>query len=74
MSEEEKLKYTSKIKDSGSYRGYKLRQLWASTFMNCLGRCLLTHMRYQAIEGEVLDQIEHYQCTYELATDVSVAS
>ena len=25
---EEKLKYTSEIKESGSYRGYKLPRLW----------------------------------------------
>ncbi|KAI0703878.1 Clavaminate synthase-like protein [Cerioporus squamosus] len=42
VPEEEKLKFTSSIKDSGSYRGYKFRQLWA-------------------IEGQVRDQIEHYQ-------------
>ncbi|KAI0752492.1 Clavaminate synthase-like protein [Daedaleopsis nitida] len=29
VAEDEKQRYTSNIKESGSYRGYKLRQLWA---------------------------------------------
>lgn len=28
VAEDEKRRYTSNIKESGSYRGYKLRQLW----------------------------------------------
>lgn len=41
VEDEEKMKFTSKIAESGSYRGYKLRNLWvgASSRVRTTDKC-----------------------------------
>ena len=60
VSEEEKKRFEGKIKEEGSWMGYKLRQFWVSG-LDWIG-ILQTHLSYtrQTIDNGAPDQIEHY--------------
>lgn len=59
VDHEEKLKYEAKIKQTGTYIGYKLPQYWVSSY-RCRASYLLTF--HQHIANGVRDRIEHYNC------------
>ena len=59
VSDEDKIKFSSKIKESGSYRGYKLRECWARIQEIILCSCV-TDTSAKTISDGIKDQIEHY--------------
>ncbi len=59
VSENEKLCYQARIKETGEYLGYKLPQYWVCGTPNYC-RPMIT--LYQHIANGVKDKIEHYNC------------
>lgn len=59
VSDEEKQAYLGKIKETGSFQGYKLRNYWVRTTFIAKLRLLMLH-RLQTIDNGVPDQIEFY--------------
>ena len=66
VSEEEKRAFTGKIKEVGSYRGYKPRQFWVYAFL--VETRKRAHCIHQTIDNGVRDQIEHYNSAFVVAS------
>lgn len=63
VPEDEKKRYAGDIKQTGSYRGYKLRQYWVRSSHTAALRVTLTNVVVQHIDNGVRDQLEHYNRT-----------
>lgn len=65
VPEEEQKQFTSKIKEVGSYKGYKHRQFWVTSPSHTAPKALmLIRSSVQTVDNGVRDQIEHYNSTF----------
>ena len=62
VPDEELKQFTSKIKEIGSYRGYKPREFWVRRFSVSL--CVAANPSPQTIDNGVRDQIEQYNSKF----------
>ena len=63
VSDEEKKVYAGKMKETGSYQGYKLRNYWVGHFLLQLIKSqqfIITLPSLKHIDNGVHDQLEHY--------------
>lgn len=72
VSEEEKQKHTGRMRETGTYRGYKPRKFWVRNITSIVKDRKLTS--YQHIAGGVRDQIEQYNSMYSALSEVAEGS